>query len=112
MAAALICMLLGFYLKSPLFFKVSIILLVLSMIFPVIFRPFAVIWFWFSECIGAIMSKFILAVLFFILVVPVGLIRKGLGHDTMLLRQFKKGKQPGLIDKNHTYTATEFENVF
>ncbi|HEX7510459.1 MAG TPA: SxtJ family membrane protein [Chitinivibrionales bacterium] len=112
MAAVLICLILGFYAHDPLFFKISIILLVLAIIAPVIFHPFTVWWFWMSERLGMVTSKVLLAILFFVFVTPVGLFRKMMGRDPLRLCQFKKGAQSGLIERKHTYVSNDFENPF
>jgi hypothetical protein len=68
----------------------AILFLIITMAWPRAFRPVAGFWFGLSHLLGTFMSKVILTVLFFVLVTPIGLIRRLLGADTLQLKKFKK----------------------
>jgi hypothetical protein len=79
---------------------------------PAIFRPAAVVWFGLSELIGSVVSRVILAVVFFVVVTPIGVVRKLLGADAMQLRTFKAGRGSVMRERNHTYVGKDIENVY
>jgi hypothetical protein len=53
-------------------------------------------------------STIMMSIVFFVIVTPVGLVRRMLGRDPLKLRQFKKGKQSVMKDRDHQYTAEDF----
>jgi hypothetical protein len=56
------------------------------------------------------MSKIMLALVFFLVVFPMGLIRRILGKDTLRLHQFRKEKTSVFAERNHEYTAADLDN--
>jgi hypothetical protein len=54
----------------------SFIVIVVSMTVPAVFKPFAFLWFSFSRLSGLVVSRVILALVFFCMVTPIGLIRR------------------------------------
>jgi len=91
MAMVLICLLLGYFGKFPRFLPVSLILLIITMAWPQAFRPLAGLWFGLSHLLGNVVSKVILTILFFLLVTPIGLIRRWSGADALQLKKWKQG---------------------
>lgn len=68
---------------------VAMVLLIITMVWPRAFQPVAGLWFGFSHLLGTVMSTVILTVLFFVLVTPIGLIRRATGADTLQLKKWK-----------------------
>ena len=90
MAIVLILLLIGLFTGNNLNYKIAIAVLVVNMVFPMIYYPFAVFWLGFSTLLGTIVSKIILSIVYIVLVVPIGLLRRILGKDTLYLKEFKK----------------------
>ena len=90
LAMILICLLLAYFGQRPQFVPLALILLILAMVWPASFRPLAEPWFGLSHLLGGVASKIILTVLFFGLVLPIGLIRRRLGADPLQLKKWKK----------------------
>jgi len=86
--------------------------LLLAMIWPRGFYPFAVIWFALSEVLGAVTSRLILSSLFFLLVLPIGLIRRVLGKDSMGLRRWKKGEESVFRNREHKFVASDLDHPY
>lgn len=84
----------------------------LVMTFPAAFRPFAVLWFGLSHAMGAVVSKLLLAVVFFAVVTPVALLRRVLGKDPMRLRLWKAGQDSVFTIRNVTVQAADLERPF
>lgn len=112
MALVLIFLLLGFFTQHEINFKIALVILLLDMIAPIIFYPFAFIWLGFSHLIGTIMSKIILMILYLTLVIPMGFIRKLLGKDTLQLHKFKKGKNSVMINRKHLFVSSDIEKPY
>jgi hypothetical protein len=112
LALLLILLLAGWFLQSWFYLKLAIPVLLLIMTVPVVFRPFAFVWLGFSNALGAVMSKLILSVVFFVLVVPIGALRRLLGKDAMRLSEFKKSGRSVLKVRDREFTAADIEQPF
>ena len=62
--------------------------------------------------LGAIVSKIVLGVIFFLVVTPIGVIRRWIGADALQLRTFKSGRSSVMTVRNHTYTAADLEHPY
>ena len=77
-----------------------------------VFKPLAIVWFGFSHFLGFIVSKIILSLVFFLVVTPMGFIRKVFGADSMKTRLWKKGDGSVLVDRDHLYTKEDIEKPY
>jgi multisubunit Na+/H+ antiporter MnhG subunit len=96
----------------PLVMLLTIICLLVVMTCPVVFRPFARGWFALSNLLGAIVSRCLLTVLFLVLVVPVGRIRRALGNDAMQKKRWNKDKTSVFRSRDHEFTAQDLEHPY
>lgn len=113
MAIALACLIIVLIFKKDVFLFPAILFLLVTMIKPIIIKPFAFIWLNLSHYIGALVSKLILSLIFFILVIPTGIIFKLIGKDPMYLKKWKDGKGDSvMVVKNHVYTSKDLNNPF
>ena len=112
MALVLIALICFAVLRKDAFLWVAIAILVADMICPVIFKPFAFLWFGFSRILGTVMSKIMLAIVFFLVVFPMGMLRRILGKDTLRLHQFRKEKTSVFAERNHEYTAADLDKPY
>ena len=112
MALVLIALICFAVLRHDAWLWAAMAILVLDMICPVIFKPFAFIWFGFSRILGTFMSKILLAVVFFLIVFPMGMIRRILGKDTLRLHQFRREKTTVFAERNHEYTAADLDKPY
>jgi len=112
MAVVLILLLIGFFTKNDLYYKIAIPVLVLVMALPMVFRYFAVLWLGLSQFIGTVLSKIILSVVYFIVLLPVGIFRRIAGKDTLLLKQFKKSRLSVLITRNHHFKSEDITKPY
>jgi hypothetical protein len=112
LVAILVALFISMYLKTNGGVVAAFILSIMAVLAPIIFYPFAVFWFGLSHALGSISSKILLTVVFFIIVVPVGLIRKLFGKDTLKIKQFKKSNLSVLEERNHLFTSSDIENTF
>jgi hypothetical protein len=112
LALVLICILCYQAWQLPVFMVLAVIFLLAAMSYPVIFQPFARLWFGLSTALGTIASKIILTVLFFALVLPVGLIRRAMGKDSMRLKSWKKGKESVFRMRDHRFAAKDLDHPY
>ena len=112
MAMVLICLLIAFFAKVDLMLGISIILLIINMTWSSAFKPVAKVWLTFSHLLGSVMSKVILSVIFFILVLPIGLMRRLLGKDPMQLQKWKKDQSSVFKIREHVFTAKDIEHRY
>jgi hypothetical protein len=112
MAMVLICLLAGWFSGVREWFLGAIVVLVINMISPVIYTWVAKAWLGFSQLLGTVMSKVILSLIFFIVVTPLALTRRVLGHDPMALGKWKKGTDSVFETRDHTYKPEEIEQPF
>jgi hypothetical protein len=112
MALVFIFLLLELFLQNGYFYKIAILLLLINMIAPKIFYPFAFLWNGISKVIGACISKSLLSIVFVFIVMPVGLIRRLAGKDPMLTNSFKRKVHSVMIRRDHVYTSYDIEKPY
>jgi hypothetical protein len=112
MALALVFLLLFAFRKREALVFVAMVLLALDMIVPQVYKPVAVVWLGLSELLGAISSKVLLSIAFFILVVPIGLLRRLLGKDSLKLKAFKQDQGSVMSERNHKFVDEDIVRPF
>ncbi len=112
MAMILICLILGFISKNIFFYNVAIPLLILNMTFPLAYKPIAKVWLLFSHILGAVVSKIIISAVFFIIVTPIGIIRRLFRYDSLQLKKWKKNKSSVFEVRNQTFELKDIEKPF
>ncbi len=109
MAMVLISLLAGLLGQKQLLIVLAVALLIINMTLPLAYRPVAVVWLGLSHLLGTVMSKIILTVLFFLLVTPVGLMRRASGADTLQLKKWKKSRSSVFKIRNHRFNAKDIK---
>jgi hypothetical protein len=112
MAMVLICLLIWYFGNFESFFGLSLVLLIINMIIPQVYRPVAKLWLGFSNLMGAIMSKVLLTILFFVLVTPMGILRRIIGNDSTQIKKWKKDRSSVFQVRNHTYQPRDIEKPY
>ena len=112
MAMVLICLLVSYFWNKPPYAGFAILLLLINMVWPILYKPVAKLWLCLSVLLGTIMSKIILSILFFGLVMPVGIIRKSIGKDSMQLKKWKNGRNSVFIVRDHEITYEDIQHPY
>ena len=112
MAVVLIFMIIALFTGNDLYFKIAIPVLVMNMIYPMFYYYFAILWIGFSHLLGTVVSKIILSVLYFALVLPVALLRRLMGKDTLKLKLFKKSGGSVMHRRNHRFSSEDIVNPY
>jgi hypothetical protein len=90
----------------------ALIVHVVNMIVPQVFRPVAVVWFRLAHLLGAVSSRILMFVVFALVVTPIGLLRRALGKDSLRLRAFRGGDESVMVVRNHTFAAGDLEKPY
>ncbi len=113
MAMVLIGLIIGLISQSNIWVVLAIILLVLNMIYPALYRPVAKVWLALSRLLGTVVSKILMSLVFFLIVTPVGQIRKKLmGADAMRLKELKKGNGSVFKVRDKTFEDKDIMNPY
>lgn len=112
MALVLLLLIGAMTLKRDGFVLAAIVVLVIDMVVPLVFKPLAVVWFGASHAIGAIVSRVLLAVVYVVVVTPVGVIRRVSGKDALRLRAFKSRELSVMTTRNHRFEAGDLEQPY
>jgi hypothetical protein len=110
--ATLVALIFALHYKSDHWVIAAFVLILFTIVLPIIFYPFAIVWFGLSELLSIVSPAIILTIIFFLIVTPVGLVRRLLGKDSMRLKQFKKSKRSVMVDRNHLYTESDLLHTF
>ena len=62
--------------------------------------------------LGTVVSKIILTIIFFLMVTPVSVLRRAMGKDPLLVKEWKKDTTSAFAVREHIYTAAEIEKPY
>ncbi len=111
-AMALLCLLILIFFKQPFFAGIALVVLLINMVRPQVYKPLAKWWFALSNLLSRIVPHILLGILFYLMVTPVGLLRRALGKDSLQMKKWKKGRESVLRERNHTLSAKDIINPF
>ncbi|HEX2956684.1 MAG TPA: hypothetical protein VHO70_07625 [Chitinispirillaceae bacterium] len=100
------------YTKNDSLIFVSIITILVSILFPGILAPFAWIWYGLSELLGIVVSRIILTLIFYVVITPVGLLRRLIVRKRMKMECWKKDTGSIFTLCEKTFSTTDIENPF
>ena len=112
LALVLILLIIYYFAKIDTLILPALVVLVLVMAIPKVFRPFAIIWFGFSHHLGNFVSKIILTLLFYIILVPISLIRRMLKADPLQLEIWQSSNNSAFKTYNHQYEKSDLKNPY
>jgi hypothetical protein len=112
MAVVLILLLVGVFTSNDLYLKLSVAALLINMIYPRLYYPFAVFWFGLSKILGSVVSRILLVAVYFVIVMPVALVRQIVGKDPLILKGFKRNTDSVMKERNHIYGPGDLEKPF
>lgn len=112
LALAFLLLLVWLPLRSPWLVYAAMCALLMTMVWPPLMRPFAWCWFGLALALGKVVSSILLTIVWMALVLPVGLMRRLMGKDPLMLRPWRKDSGSCFIDRNHTYTAEDLKRPY
>jgi len=90
----------------------AVVALVVTMTVPLVFRPASVVWFGVSHVLGTVMSKVLLTAVFYLIVTPIGVVRRLLGHDSLRLRAFKAAGTSVMHERHHVFAPDDLDKPY
>lgn len=112
LALVLLLLLLARTYKQDLLILLAIATLVVSMLWPAVFRLPARLWFGLAELLGTVSSKILLTVVFALVLVPIATFRKLAGSDPMKRKLWRKNRDSVFLERNHTFSADDLKNPY
>lgn len=112
MALTLICLITALVTHRPGWVALATGLLVLNMTAPMVFGPASKLWFGLSAVLGAVMSRLILTLVFFLVLTPMGLARRAMGKDALKLAAFKTGAGSVFVTRTGAFTPADLKTPF
>jgi len=107
LALILLTVITGLFTHEDVFFRITILEVLLLMIAPVVLFPFTFFWLNLSHVLGIVMSKIILSMIFILLVVPIGLFRQIIGKDRLNLKKFSKPEPSVFIIREYEFSKSD-----
>jgi hypothetical protein len=102
----------GLLTNNQVFYILSLGSAMIGLMVPMALHPLAVLWFGLSKILGAISSRILLAVIFFLVVTPLALVRRASGKDNLNLKKFKKGSTSAFVERTHNYEPSDMEHQY
>lgn len=112
MAMVLLFLLIAASRKKEGYLFVAMILQVVNMTVPKVYKPVAVFWLGLSDLMGSVMSRVLLSIVFFGVVTPIAVFRRLLGRDSLKLRAFKASKASVMVERNHSFVAQDLNTPY
>ncbi|OQX76740.1 MAG: hypothetical protein B6D61_08320 [Bacteroidetes bacterium 4484_249] len=112
MAMVLILLLLELFIKNGIYYKIAIPVLIVNMTAPQLFYPLAYLWFGLAHIIGTIVSKVLLFIVFSIIVLPMAILRRIMGKDSLLIKLWKKDSESVFKTRDHLFVSADIEKPY
>jgi hypothetical protein len=112
LALILLVLLAYLFFHTQAILYIAISLVILLMVWPYPFRYFGYFWFALGEALGFVVSKIILSIVFIILVIPIGLLKRKSIRNNMNLYVFKKADASVFKNRDYLFSEKDFEKPF
>ncbi len=109
---ALVLLIVGLVSKELLWCRIAVPVLLLTVLAPVAYTPLSWLWLGFARLAERFFSTAMLALIFYLIVTPVALLRRWFSEDTLYLRHFKKDTESVFAVKDKTYKAEDLEKQY
>jgi hypothetical protein len=112
LALTFLLLLIWFFTKNAYLVYAAMLLLLIGMVVPAAMKPLAWIWFGLSHLLGQVMSRVLLGIVYLLLVLPMGRIRRLLGKDSLRLTLWKQSGASCFIERAHVFSAEDLKNPY
>lgn len=93
-------------------YEIAILTLLIALLCPLLYTPFTRLWFKFGELLSRITTCIVLFILYFLIVTPVGRLRRMMKKDTLCIHQFKTSRESVFTTEDKTYTASDLDKQY
>ena len=108
---SLVFLVLGVWKHLPVFLFASMGILALLLFYPPALTPLALVWLKVAEVLGYVMNKVFFGVVFFLVVLPIGLLRRLLQGDLRSL-EGQKGEDSAFINRGVVVSPADLLKPF
>ena len=112
LALTFLLLLIWLFTKNAYLVYAAMLLLLIGMVIPVSMKPLAWAWFGLSQLLGQVMSRVLLGIVYLLLVLPMGRIRRLLGKDALRLKLWKQGTASCFVERTHVFTVEDLKNPY
>lgn len=84
----------------------------LGFIFPIVLKPFYIVWMIFAVILGWLMTRVIISLLYYIIITPIGLFLRIIGKDLLDLKEQKNKKSYWNIRNSEEEKNQNYEKQF
>ena len=112
LALTFLLLLIWFFVKSAYLVYAAMLLLLIGMVVPVSMKPLAWAWFGLSYLLGLVVPRILFGIIYLLLVMPMGLIRRVLGKDAMRLKLWKQSNASCFVERQRFFTAEDLKNPY
>ena len=109
---SLVLLIAGMVSENLLWNKLAGLILLLTVLIPVVFKPLNRLWFSFGWLVERFFSMIILMLVFYLIVTPVAWLRRVFCDDALSLRAFKKDESSVFVIKDKTYSAEDLKKQY
>jgi hypothetical protein len=110
--SAILCLGFDYLFTLNILKYIAIIILIIILIYPLIFKPVVYVWLQISTVMGCFISKFILLLVFYLLITPVGFVRRIMGFDDLNIKGFKNDSLSAMLVLNKEETDNNLKHQF
>ena len=105
-------LLVALWINVPVLFKVCVATLLITALAPALYTPLSWLWFNLARLIEMVFSQLVLGVIFYLVLTPVGLLRRWLAKDNLHLKCFAKTKSSVFAIRDKKYGKEDLKNQF
>jgi len=107
----LLLLLCGIWYGNVTYYYLAVLILFSGLVYYRMFQPIASVWFGLATILSNLVSKLLLSIIFYLLVTPIGLIRKFAGNQ-MLRSSFKKDQESVFKERNDKFEIEAMRRAF
>lgn len=111
-AMVLLALILWYAIGNSSWVLVAAALLVFNMVWPKIFYPVALLWLNLSHLLGSVVSRILLTLVFYLVVTPIGILRRIMGKDSLRLGEFKENPDSVWELRDHQFGPSDLEKPY
>lgn len=112
LALIFVCFLVWVFTRSAYPVYLGMGLTLTAMIYPRSMKYPAIFWFGLAHLLNQVVSKIILGAAYFLLVVPMAMIRRLMGKDPMGLKKWRDGRESAFVERDHHFSKDDLFRQF
>jgi hypothetical protein len=97
---------------NRLFVQLALVAVAVALIIPAVFKPVACLWYSFSELLGTVMSRVVLTLVFFLVITPMGILKRLFSRKRMLTEEWKKGRETVFTFRDKVFSGNDISKPF